>query len=314
MISFVCLVEFFRHSRLIVCNVALAATISLNSDAGQFKELAELIKAHEIGLKKCCSYSYQVVDERAGTSFFYGGEDRCLAEYRLNNRVRVFCNTPEYYFELKQKDSSHSFFVEEIKLRDEVQSFTSLTSALARSNHRILSLFYYFDIPIAEFLVRESVSVEDVSRRTDSNGNREVTVTWKWDDKESGVWVGRFVLLPDRFWCARRIERTRDFSIGVFTIEHSFDESSAVLPLFLKRSVFKQFVGKDIEILEKGELSVISDTSESKSRFRLSFYGLSDEIGKRSYDSRVYFVGFALVAFLILFLLLRRTNSISRTK
>ena len=297
--QFVRLERFVDCTKFTICLLVLAAVIPVNTNADEFVELAELVKAHENGMKRCCSYSYKIVELKGGVSFFYGGKDRCLSEHRAGNRVSVVCSTPEYLFRLSQKDAGKSFFVDEIEFRDNVASSAALTASLAESNFLLLSPFYYLDLRIANFLSQKSVTVEEVSRGTGTNGEREVTVKWKWNDAESGIWVGRFVLLPDRFWCVRKIERTRDFSIGFMGIENEFDSKSIESPLFVKRTVSKNLVGKDAEVVESSELVVLSDVPENAARFKLSFYGLSDEVGKPGYSVGFYLAGFAFIAFLI---------------
>lgn len=292
-----------------ICLLVLAFVIPMNTDAGEFAELSELVKAHENGIKRCCSYSYRIVDSKAGSSFFYGGGDQCLSEYRLDNRVRVVSSTPKFLFRLSQRDEGKNFFVDEIEFRDGVASFAALTAPLAESNFRLLSPFYYLDLRIADFLSRKTVTVEEVLRGNGTNGEREVTVKWKGNDAESGVWFGSFVFLPDRFWCVRKIERTKNFSTGFMGIEHEFDRESAELPLFLKRVITRNMVGKEAEVVESSELAVISGVPETSSRFSLSFYGLSDEIGKPSYGLGFYLAGFAFVAFLIVVMSIWRAKS-----
>jgi len=247
--------------------------------SAEFDDLKQVISAHSAGVMDVMEQSFTLRSDQGAVLRFMGGGNSCLVEREVEGEVFVTCADADRFYRLWRKSGESSFILTDLRY----QALTPTQAARALANHdfNCFSSFYYFEIPIAEFLSRKDVSVSEVSRSWNpETREEEVNINWALDSEDYGKWVGRFILVPGRFWAARIIERSKNPNAGVFQVENKFSHEDSRSPLATSITMKIKPVGKQEVVKELISTELNSDDAVPDSRFSLSYYGLPDDTGR----------------------------------
>lgn len=266
----------------------------------EFDDLKQVASAHSAGIMKVMEQNFTLRSDQGAVSRFMGRGNSCLVEHEVEGDVFVTCADADRFYRLWQKVGNSSFVLTDLRY----QALGPVQAARALANHdaNCFSAFYYFEIPIADFLSRKDLSISEVTRSLNpETREEEVSISWALDSEDYGKWIGRFVLVPGRFWAARIIERTKNPNAGVFQVENEFSNEDSDSPLATSITTKIKPVGKEEVVKEVISVELNSDDKVPASRFLLSYYGLPDDTG-RPVDSgvRLWTLGVAVAFGLVI--------------
>lgn len=229
---------------------------------------------HKKGIERYFRHQFVIMnDQSSSVATFVGGEDRALIEYAaVSGELFVDYASSDLAYRLRRDSGDNTFRVRELIRSSENE--IDVAGRLCASNFSALGPFAYFEVPVVDFLEDPDVVVTRASETYDGEDELKFRVDWKSDDFE-----GYFVFCPQRNWALERFGRSKDLAVGEMGAIYRYSETDPNECLYVSRQEYKQFSGKPIENGSLFELAVIESSPSPPSRFRLSFYGLSDQIG-----------------------------------
>lgn len=259
---------------------------------------------HKNGIERYFRHQFVIMnDQSSSVATFVGGEDRALIEYAaVSGELFVDCASSDLAYSLRRDSGDNTF-----RVRDLIRSSENEIDVVGRlcgANFSVLGPFAYFEVPVVEFLESPDVVVTGASEVPGSEEESRFRVDWKSDDFE-----GYFVFFPQRNWALERFGRSKDLAIGEMGVIYRYSDTDPNECLYISRQEYKKFSGKPVENGSLFELAVIESSPSPPSRFRLSYYGLSDQIGIPKTRYLFYAVLLGSVTLLIYWLQFRNKSN-----